>query len=301
MKLTNEGLSLWYGTPDAPAPVDEVASRRGASLVVGVSPANPVNAVNVRYRVDGGLVRSAPGRELRTDYARNAQYFVVSFPPFPSGEVVAYCPIASCAGKQAPAPHVADAFPSKLLLPRPVVPPNDAPIARAPAGGRRFDPRLTYLASVSVQFDEPQFVGETPEGVRIDYVALGGTVAGPKLAGKVLRGASDHLFVRPDGIGVIRVRAVIASDDGAVFEVEYVGTLELGEDGYRKALTNELSRFPTMVICPRFLTGHPKYRWLNRVQCLGVGKVDVAELELAYDLFAVSLGAHEASAPCLER
>ncbi|MDP9149285.1 MAG: DUF3237 domain-containing protein [Myxococcota bacterium] len=295
MNLSYEGLSLWYGTPDAPAPLGELASREGTSLVVGARPANPTNAVTVRFRVDGGVVQTVPGRELRTDFARDAQYFVVTFPPFLTGETVEYSPLLRCGGRQAPAPHAAVRFPSRFLLPRRVAASSAPRVQPSPEVGRRYDPGWTYLATVSVSFDEPQFIGETPEGVRIDYIALGGTVAGPKLNGKVLRGATDHLFIRPDGIGVIRVRAVIASDDGARFEVEYIGTLELGEDGYRKALAQDLPSTPTMIICPRILTGHAKYRWLNRAQCLGIGKVDVKGLNLAYDLFAVTLRAHDAT------
>ena len=53
--FTNDGLSIWYGTSDAPAPGDDRnAPRSGAALVVGVSPPSPINTLNVRYRVDGG-------------------------------------------------------------------------------------------------------------------------------------------------------------------------------------------------------------------------------------------------------
>src|ERR1700722_9485707 len=65
VKLTNDGLSLWYGTPDAPAPGDGgIVPRSGASLVVGVHPANPTNAVRVQFRVDGGVSQIVPGREF---------------------------------------------------------------------------------------------------------------------------------------------------------------------------------------------------------------------------------------------
>ena len=84
MKLTHDHLSLWYGTPDAPAPLDEIVSSGNAFVTVGVHPGSPTNGVHVRYRVDGGFVQSVPARHLRTDYDRNSQYFIASFPSLPS-------------------------------------------------------------------------------------------------------------------------------------------------------------------------------------------------------------------------
>jgi hypothetical protein len=117
VNLTEEGLSLWYGTPDAPAPADgEVVPRRGAWLVVGAHPANPTSGLQVRYRVDGGLVQTAAGRALRVDYERNFAYYAVAFPAFPTGEVVEYVPVLHCGGRQVPAAHRVDVFPSKFRL-----------------------------------------------------------------------------------------------------------------------------------------------------------------------------------------
>ena len=117
MNLTHDGLTLWYGTPETPAPFDdEILPRTGASLVVAAHPANPTNSVLVRYRVDGGVVRSVPGREVRLDYQRNVQYFAVIFPAFICGDVVEYSPVLSCCGRQVPAPHLASRFRSRFRL-----------------------------------------------------------------------------------------------------------------------------------------------------------------------------------------
>jgi Protein of unknown function (DUF3237) len=293
--LTHEGLSLWYGTPDAPAPLDEIVSRTEASLTVGVRPATPTNSVRVRFRVDGGFERSEAARELRTDHGRDAQYFSVRFPAFATGSVVEYCPVLSCAGRQVPEPAYTH-FPSKFLL-APAAPRTASTSAQhTPAGLQRFSPDLEFLAAVSIKFDRPDFIGETPEGIRIDYYAIEGAVVGPKIKGKVLARSADHLFVRPDGIAVVQVRAVVQTDDGAMLEVEYKGSLELGEGGYERALNQQFLPTPSLVICPRILTGHPKYRWLNRVQCLAVGRVTLSELRLEYDVFAVQTRAHSPSA-----
>ncbi len=89
MKITHDGLLLWCGTSDAPAPRDdEVVPSGGTSIVVGVRPPNPTNVVSVRYRVDDGVVQTVPGREVRVDHGNEVQYFAATFPAFPNGEVV---------------------------------------------------------------------------------------------------------------------------------------------------------------------------------------------------------------------
>jgi hypothetical protein len=72
-----------------------------------------------------------------------------------------------------------------------------------------------------------------------------------------------------------------------MFEIEEKGNIDFGEDGYRRAAANALPIRSPMVVTPRILTGHPKYRWLNRVQCIGVGSSRLDENIVEYDLFSV--------------
>lgn len=117
MIATSDGLTIWYGTPEAPSPFDgEVVPRAGVSLVIGVHPASAANTVRVVYRVDRGFAQTLPGRELRTDYDRASQYFAVTFPRFVTGSRVDYSAILSCAGRQVPAPHLATRLRSYFLL-----------------------------------------------------------------------------------------------------------------------------------------------------------------------------------------
>lgn len=287
MKFSGEGLSLWYGTPDAPAPLDDIVSRAEATVVVGVHPANPTNSVHVRYRVDGGIVQSAPGRELRTDYAKETQYYLVTFPPLVTGDVVEYCPVFKSAGRQVPSSAIAERFPSKFLLAPKEAPRSEPKATPSHLRSQKLASELEFITHITIRVDEPLLIGATPEGVRIDFFALGGDVVGPKLNGHVVARSSDHLFVRPDGIGVIRVRAIVETTDGALLEAEYTGSLDFGVDGYERAVANNLPNQTDLVIAPRFLTAHPKYQWLNRVQCLGVGRTHLDKFTVEYDLFAV--------------
>ena len=289
MNLTHEGLSLWYGTPDTPAPIDEVAPRSGPSLVVGVRPANPTNAVLVRYRVDGGPVQTVPGRELRTDYERDAQYFAVRFPAFPTGDTVEYSPTLTCAGRQVPPPHIANRFPSKFrLAAREARPPVRRAGASTPPQQQRFAAGLGFVATVAVQFSETQFVGETAAGMRVNFFVGEGTVEGRGFKGKVTPGSCDQMLIRRDGMGVVRIRAAFATEDGAVLDVESGGYVDFGADGYRRAVEHKLPDRSPLVMSPLIATRHPRYEWLSRIQCVGVGQTHLDAGQATYHVYAVS-------------
>lgn len=290
MVRTHEGLTFWYGTPDAPAPGDAgLVSREGTALVLGVQPINPSNVVNVRYRVDKGLVQTLSGRELRTDYERQIQYFAVAFPAFPTGQVVEYAPILTCGGRQVPAPAAADGFLSRFRLEeKPAAPPPAPAVARAAGRGQRFDPGLSYLADVAVTFYPPELVCDTADGVRINFFVSEGTVSGKGLSGKVLDGAADHLLVRRDGVALTRIRAAFALDDGAVIDIDSGGYVDFGPDAYRRALANNLPDRAPLVVTPLMSTRHPKYRWLSRIQCIGTGETHLAANQVGYQVHTVS-------------
>ena len=90
-----------------------------------------------------------------------------------------------------------------------------------------------------------------------------------------------------DGMGILDVRAAFESHDGALIDAAYSGVADLGEDGYQKFLRQDLPRTVQLRIAPRFRTVHPSYQWLNRVQCIGIGEVDMERLEVRYDVYAV--------------
>jgi hypothetical protein len=291
LKLTHDGLSIWYGTPDAPAPFEqEVVARDGASLVVGVHPANPTNSVAVHYRVDDGVVQSVPGREFRVDRDHDCQYFAVRFPTFTTGSTVTYWPVFRCGGRQVPPSHPRASAACRFRL-APRKPSSPSPrVSRPSSAGTTslpLEPELSFVARISVHFERIDNVGETPEGVRVDFYADGGSVSGPGISGSVTPGAADHMYVRRDGIGVIRVRAALALVDGAKLEIEDTGSIDFGPDGYARALASRLPSRSTLVISPRILTGHPKYLWLNRTPCLGIGQTNLDLATVDYQLYSV--------------
>jgi hemoglobin len=150
------------------------------------------------------------------------------------------------------------------------------------------------MARVALRFDTPQSVGETPDGVRLDF-RLQGTVDGPALKGK-FPSCAAFLLIDVDGVGTINVRAPLLLNDGAVAELEATGRYDFGQDGYRRAAAGDL---PDSALgwCPRFLTGHPRYLWLNRALFLGVGELRPRETRVDYDLFSLTSRALPTTGP----
>jgi hypothetical protein len=294
VNLTHEGLSLWYGTPDAPAPGDlGLVPRRGASLVVGVHPANPTNTLTVRYRVDGGREQSVAGREIRTDSDRQTQYFGVTFPELPSGKLVEYLPVLGSAGRQVPPPGFGGQFPSKFFLAPAAARVAERPVAAAARpsqapGEYRYTAGLDFVASVAVQFSAPEYVGDTAAGVRVNFFVEEGSVRGDSFKAIVAPRSADHMLVRPDGVGVVHVIAAFATPDGARLDVDAGGYVDFGPEGYRRALAGNLPDRAPIVLTPLISSRHPRYRWLSRVQCVGVGYTNLDANKASYDVYASS-------------
>lgn len=296
MNFSHDGLSLWYGTPDAPAPGDAgVVPRGGASLIVAVRPISPANTVTVRYRVDGGREQRLYAREHKTDYAANSHYFIAKFPELRGG-LVEYLPVLGSAGRQVPAPQLARHYPSSFR----VAPPE----ASAPAYGQRtavasarplrspdqrhFEAGLDFVAAVALEFDPPQYLGDTPAGARVNFFVRGGTVEGDDFKASVMENSSDHLLVRRDGVGVVRIRAAFATSDGARLDVEAGGYVDFGPNGHRLACIGELPDRAPIVITPLITTQAYRYKALARVQCIGVGYTNLAVNKACYYVYRAS-------------
>jgi hemoglobin len=149
-------------------------------------------------------------------------------------------------------------------------------------------PELQFASAVSLRLDSSQSVGETPDGVRLE-LRVHGVAAGPMLTG-TFPPLAAHMLVDVDGIGTLDVRAPVLLNDGAVLEIEAIVRYDFGPDGYRMAAAGEL---PDSIVAGglRFLTANPRYLWLNRAVCLGVGELRSKEKRIDYDLFVISASA----------
>lgn len=290
-------MTLWYGTPDAPAPIDSREARTGVAVMVGVRPSNPTNTVSVHYRVDGSMVQTVRAVRNTADFAQGTDYFQAVFPEFWSGETVWYVPVLTHAGLRVPRREAEATFASTFRF-REAAPVtatgSDQVRSRAGlasvTGAERLPFHLEYLASIRVPLREPELIGETPEGIRVHWFwyPAEGVVVGPNLNAKVRSLGGDWMTIRRDGVGVLDVRATLETSDGALLYVHYPGYFELGENGYQDFLNRRWPRRAPTRTTPRFDVAHPRYRWLNRVQCLGIGEVRMDELVYIYDMYVVS-------------
>lgn len=78
-------------------------------------------------------------------------------------------------------------------------------------------------------------------------------------------------------------------ENGALIYTTYSGVVDLGPDGYNHFLKKILPPHPELRIAPRYHTSHPEYLWLNRLQCVGVGVLDVAQSRVSYNIYAMRL------------
>ncbi|MCA1990905.1 MAG: Tc toxin subunit A, partial [Coleofasciculus sp. S288] len=116
MRIEHEGISLWYGTPDAPAPSDVVSAGSTITVTVGVYPADASNIVEIRYRVNQGAIVTIPARYFQKGRDLRSQYFRASLPAFNPGDTVDYFPVCRCAGRQVPADATIEEFTSSFSV-----------------------------------------------------------------------------------------------------------------------------------------------------------------------------------------
>jgi len=149
--------------------------------------------------------------------------------------------------------------------------------------------RLEHLFTYTVGFElPPEFIGPTPDGIRINFSLTDGTVAGPRLNGRIRPGGADFLAIRADGVGLLDLHMTIETGDGALIYLPEPGVLDYGENGYERALEgNLLPNGTPFHTTPRFLTAHPGYRWLNRLQCVGIGQVFPEDGNARCDVYAL--------------
>lgn len=150
-----------------------------------------------------------------------------------------------------------------------------------------FEPRFEYLFSVNVQLRPAEVIGPVPEGIRANFYFTGGSFEGPKVRGTIRPVGGDWFTMRPDGVGCLDIRATAETADGALIYAAYTGLTDAGEDGYEHFARGELPPTFPLRVTPRFSTAHPAYRWLNRLQCVGIGEVDTQKLEIRYDIYAL--------------
>lgn len=132
-----------------------------------------------------------------------------------------------------------------------------------------------------------QIIGDTPNGHRRVYHITGGTALGPDFKGGILPGGGDWFIVRPDGVGLLDVRATVKTDDDALIYVTYRGILHNTPALEARLIAGETVRWDEYYfrVAPFFETASEKYAYLNHTLAIGVGEADFAGV--SYSVYRV--------------
>lgn len=131
-----------------------------------------------------------------------------------------------------------------------------------------------FLATLRIELAETHFLGDTPAGWRRIDVFRGGTLAGPRINGRVLAGGSDSLLRRRDGAMQPDVRLTVETDDGAIIHIAYRGVRHGPAEVMERIARGEQVPSDQYYLrnTPHFETGAPRYDWLNRIVAVGLGR-----------------------------
>ena len=85
---------------------------------------------------------------------------------------------------------------------------------------------LEYLFSYWATLAPPEVIGPMAEGIRVNFYVTAGEVSGPKMRGRLRTVGGDWLLLRPDGVGLLDVRATMELDNGALIYTTYGGVVD---------------------------------------------------------------------------
>ncbi len=132
---------------------------------------------------------------------------------------------------------------------------------------------LHPLGRMDVQLGEPVNVGRGPKGSRLVIDVPAATLSGERINAELATNdAADWATVSDDGkIAALDVRLTLKTDDGEFIYMEYSGRMNM-EAGL-------------IAVAPTFQTGSEKYAWLNGVQAVSAGQVDLESGLLVYEIY----------------
>ena len=144
----------------------------------------------------------------------------------------------------------------------------------APAGDLIPKPELEFLFEVTATLDPPQELGKTKYGIRRIINITGGTVVGPKIKGKVLRGGADWQTVREDGTADLVAKYSLMTDDGVIIFIENSGIRTAPKEVLARLAKGEdvpPSEYYMRTYAKMEVKDGSKYDWLNKSIIISTG------------------------------
>jgi len=289
---TRDGSVLRWGHADTPVPPAVISPGLPAPVTVAVSPVRQGHAVTVEYRVNGGPVRQVTALPVPGLHDPNERLFRALLPG-QSGGLVEFLPVLRLVG-QPISPRLIESteWPHYQVgggvAPVAAVGSSVAPSAEMTGEPRwDWDTRFLWTGSIGIR---KEVVGALPDGLRINWHFTEGRFVGPHFEGIALPGAADFMRIRQDGMGIVSVTELLQTRTGARLYCSYSGMFDLGPDGYARALRGEFDAFPPFVTAPTYTTADKELAWVNRAQCIGLGRVDTKAMRIESDVYVIEVG-----------
>lgn len=134
---------------------------------------------------------------------------------------------------------------------------------------------LVPLCTVRAPLAAQHVIAKGPLGTRVIADVTDATMDGDRLRAKQLGTAgADWATLDDNGVITLDVRMTMQTDDGAAILVTYRGRLLLDTGDIYSA--------------PLFETGDDRYRWLNRIQAVGKGRIEASDdgaQSVVYDVY----------------
>jgi hypothetical protein len=288
----SDATTLWWGDANTPGPPQTVAPGAAPCVTIAISPMRPGHAIAVEYRINGGPVREAMALLEPPAQGLNARLFRAVLPALPGG-LVEFLPVLRFAGRPI-SPRLADSSEccsyrvgraADIVRSAEPPPASQATLVAQPRWN--WTPRFIGSCTIMLRKEE---IGPLSDGSRVNWHFVEGHFEGPELQGDFLPGGTDWMRIRPDGVALVEVRGSLQTPKGTRVYFSYSGIVELGPDGYARALRGESVASPTFVGTPTYATADPELAWLNRAQCVCVGRVDMKVLRVEYDVYVIAVG-----------
>ncbi len=286
----------WGGPSMAPLP-DVIAPGAPVLVEAAVAPVRPGHSLIVEYRTNGGPVRQAVGVAEPLRHDLNGRVFRTVLPG-QAGGLIEYQPVLCFAG-QPVSPRLVETAACPWYRVRSDAAPGEPshPPAAATAlaeAAPRWNWNARFLGACTIALQK-EGVGDVPDGLRIIWRFAAAHFSGPILFGDYLPGAADWMRIRPDGVAIVQVQGCIQTPGGARVYTSYGGYLELGPDGYARAQREDFDPWPPFVCAATYATADKDLGWLNRAQCLILGRVDMKTLRVESDAYLVEVGGRNPS------
>jgi hypothetical protein len=251
------------------------------------------------------------GWSVGSDPETGMQAFVADLPAVASGKTLKWRPVLSQGAKEADPgreamtpevmpqktgtarapgrPRHEDENPQAELIPLPSTNIPKVAAAQEDTSKPFFPFHCEFLFRIFAPFDRKSFsVGETPDGIPMRFrVKAGGVVRGPAMNADIVEAGGDWMRIRPDGIGMVDVHALMRPDTGGMLLNIYTGIADFGADSYQRLVKGEMPDLVPVRMVPRYLTSDAQWLWMNRIQCVAIGEVNIPENMIQYDEYAM--------------